>query len=161
MEHLPIIQWLTKWHADPFTAPAAKCVDAFDNPLLPRAMTPLVSRPRVAQRGRKRGHFEQHVTLAARALRNMSHRRRRRSGWHVGCNYDKQKRPTADRGKVRRTSRGIRKKESTGLTAIGRDRQRAPGTDKRTRTAPHTSKRPKTPHERGFFLARGTGCIGC
>ena len=49
----------------------------------------------------------------------------------------------------------MRKKESTGLPAIGRDRQQAPGTDKRTRTAPHTSKRPKTPHERGFFFDPG------
>jgi hypothetical protein len=81
-------------------------------------------RPRVAQRGRKRDHFEQYVTLAACALRNMSHRHRPRSGWHVGCNYNNQQRPTADRREGRKErAAGFEKKESTGLL---RDRKGSP-----------------------------------
>jgi hypothetical protein len=52
MHHLPTIQWLTKWRTNPFTVPAGKCVDAFDNLMLPRAMTALLRRRPAAQRGR-------------------------------------------------------------------------------------------------------------
>jgi hypothetical protein len=49
-------------------------------------------------------------------------------------------------GRSKRTSSGIRKKESTGLSAIGRDRPQTPGTHITTR------KVTESPAPAGFFL---------
>ena len=48
---------------------------------------------------RKRSHFEQRVTFAAGAFRNMSHGYRLRGHWHMRCNYPNQERRAAA-GKV-------------------------------------------------------------
>ena len=141
MGHLPTIQWLSKCGADPFTAPAGKCVDAFDNRMLRGPLARPPAPPLVTQRGRKRDHFERYVTLAACALRNMSHRRRPRSGWHVGCNYDQEQRDS-------------KKKKARVCCAIGRDRQQTPGTDITTRTAPAHKQATKDPAPAGSFFWR-------